>query len=162
LGGYVGSDISEYLIDVALRNFERRSDFTFVHCGALDHLRDETSPERFTKMLCYASAQYFSDEQFAKLLQLARQRFPSVRRLLVGNCPDRDRAKTFFQDRPYEDGDLDDSGTALGRWRTTSSFRRIAADAGWDVAISLMPPGFSGAAYRFDALLTPRSGGPSE
>lgn len=160
LGGYLGSDISEYLIEVALRNFERAPDFTFERRGALDHLREEACPERFTKMLCYASAQYFSDEQFANLLQLARRRFPAVRRFLVGNCPNREKAKDFFQGRLPADADLDDTGTALGRWRTTASLRRIAEDAGWDVAIALMPPGFSGAVYRFDALLTPRADGP--
>jgi hypothetical protein len=160
LGGYQGSDISEYLIEVALRNFERSPDFTFVQRSALEHLREVANPGEFTKMLCYASAQYFSDEQLAELLQLARCRFPAVRRFLVGNCPDREKAKDFFQGRPPADADLDDTGTALGRWRTVASLRRIAECVGWDVAIAGMPPAFSGATYRFDALLTPRAGGP--
>jgi SAM-dependent methyltransferase len=158
LGGYLGSDVSEYLIDVASRNFAHAPDFTFVQRDTLDHLREEACPGKFTKMLCYGSVQYFSDEQLADVLHLARRRFPALRRFLIGNCPNRDRAADFFQ-RTYAEADLDDIGTALGRWRTSASLRAIAEDAGWDIAFSLMPPSFSGAAYRFDALLTPGTNG---
>jgi len=155
--GYHGSDISEYLITVARRHFQRDPDFTFSQQDGLGHVRDEPRPQDYTKLLCYASAQYFSDDHLLVLLQSVRQRFSRVSRVLLGNCPDRSKVEQFFQGNSPPAAALDDTGTALGRWRTPESLCAIAAAAGWDAKIAAMPSQFSGANYRFDALLTPRS-----
>lgn len=157
LQGYRGSDISDYLISVAQKNFERPPDFTFSCQGGLEHVLSEIRPEAYSKMLCYAAAQYFPDDQLSELLQTVRRRYTGVARLMIGNCPDRSRAGQFFGSDMPSNEVLDDTGTALGRWRLPSDFSAIAANAGWDVQFASMPPQFSGATYRFDALLTPRA-----
>ena len=155
--GYHGSDISEYLIGVARKHFQRDPDFTFSQQDGLGHIRNEPRPQEYTKLLCYASAQYFSDDDLLALLRSVRQRFPRLSRVLLGNCPDRRKLEQFFHGKAPPAAELDDTGTALGRWRTPESLCAIAKVAGWDTTIAAMPPQFSGANYRFDALLTAQS-----
>lgn len=157
LCGYHGSDISEYLIGVARKHFQREPDFRFSQQDGLGHVRDEPRPQDYTKLLSYAAAQYFSDDQLLALLRSVRRRFCLVSRVLLGNCPDRHKVEQFFRGKPPRAAELDDIGTALGRWRTPESLCAIAAAAGWNTRIAAMPPQFSGSNYRFDALLTPRS-----
>jgi SAM-dependent methyltransferase len=151
---YLGIDLSEYLISVAKKHFERTPHHRFVMQGAAEYVRGEPHPERFTKALCYASFCYFPAADAAEVLRSLHDKFTNVRTVLIGNLPDRDRAAEFYKSRQPSAGELSDCSTAIGTWRTRDEFATLANNAGWKVRFSTMPPEFFSSYYRFDALLS--------
>ena len=155
--GYLGTDISEYLISVAKQHFERQPDYRFEKQGAIECVHHEPQPERFTRALCYAGFQYFSDPDAADILLTLHDHFTQLQRMFIGNLPDRARAAEFYTSREVSAAELSDPDTALGIWRTRDAFAQLAHDTGWQVEFSFMPPGFHAAHYRYDAVLTRRT-----
>lgn len=153
-GGYLGTDVSEYLISVAKKNFEKLPDYRFEIVGALDCVRRGERPYRFTKALCYAGLQYFPDEEAVDILRLLKTRFANVCAIFIGNLPDRNRAAEFYKQRQPGEEELSDPCTAIGIWRTQEQFARLATIAGWKASFSLMPSEFHSSYYRYDALLS--------
>lgn len=151
---YLGVDLSEYLISVAKKNFEKPPHFQFMMQGAAEYVRGEDRPERFSKVLCYASFCYFPPADAAEVLQTLHDRFTNAKTVFIGNLPDRDRAKEFYKTREPGSEELSDWATAIGTWRTRTEFAKLAGDAGWKVQLSTMPPEFFSSYYRFDALLS--------
>jgi len=157
-GGYLGSDISPYLIGVAEERFEVLGRAEFLVRGAARHARTEPSPGRFTRALCYGSFAYFGDAEAEALLEAVHRRFPAVTRLFLGNLPDPGRAAAFYgHDLPSE-AEMRDPASRIGVWRGREEILGLAARTGWSAALSTMPAGFFAAHYRFDALLTRREG----
>ncbi|TAL96075.1 MAG: class I SAM-dependent methyltransferase [Paraburkholderia sp.] len=152
-----GVDLSDYLIEVANAHFAEAPRFTFVAGGAADYLRDEHVPERFTKVLCYGSFAYFSQDDAVMSLRLLRERFVNVDTIFIGNLPDRDRAGAFFATRAPEPGELDDPHAQIGIWRSKASFAAMTASAGWDATFSSMPESFFSMHYRYDVVLRRRA-----
>jgi SAM-dependent methyltransferase len=155
--GLVGIDISEYLIEVANRHFAVPPQFAFVTQGAAEYLRAEPRPERFTKILCYGSFAYFSQHDAHAVLQLLAERFSNVESFFIGNLPDLDRAAEFYKQRQPDPRELIDPHSQIGIWRSQAGFASMAADAGWDLEFSAMPPEFYSVHYRYDALLRRQS-----
>lgn len=151
---YLGVDLSEYLISVAKKNFEKLPHYRFVMQGAAEYVRQEPHPERFSKVLCYASFCYFPAADAAEVLRTLHEKFTNVQTVFIGNLPDRDRAGEFYKTKQVSAEELSDCSTAIGTWRTRSEFARLAGDAGWKVQFSTMPPEFFSSYYRYDALLS--------
>ncbi len=151
--GYLGTDISEYLVSVAKRNFEALPHYQFLMSGATEYINLEPQPQRFTKVLCYAGFQYFSDEEAHGILKALFDRFCNVQTIFIGNIPDRDRAANFYKTGLPSEEELSDSNTAIGIWRSMAGVERLAGGAGWQVQFSFMPAEFNGSHYRYDALL---------
>lgn len=151
---YMGIDISNYLISVAKQNFERLPDYQFAAQGALTYVLEEAAAERFSKALCYAGFQYFSDNDAAEILRALYARFINLERIFIGNLPDKALASEFYRDRMPSTLELVDSATAIGVWRTRAEFAELAEDTGWKVAFSTMPPTFHSAYYRYDVVLS--------
>lgn len=152
--GYLGTDISEYLISVAKRNFEHQPAYLFAVQGGVEYAHLEEQPERFTRALCYAGFQYFADSDAIDLLATLHNRFTHLERMFIGNLPDKARAADFYTDRTASEDELSDPGTAIGVWRTREAFAQLAEAGGWQAAFSVMPPAFHAAHYRYDAVLT--------
>ncbi|MDA8224862.1 MAG: class I SAM-dependent methyltransferase [Betaproteobacteria bacterium] len=152
--GYLGIDISEYLISVAQQNFERPPDYVFAVQDGGTYVHQEAHPERFTHALCYAAFQYFPDPVALDLLKTLHERFANLKRIFVGNLPDRAKAAAFYMGKPISNEELSDPATAIGIWRTQEAFAQLAEAAGWQVDFSVMPAEFSAAYYRYDATLT--------
>ncbi len=150
---YLGTDISEYLISVAKKNFEILPNYQFSVKGAIDYIHLESHPEKFTKALCYAGFQYFPDRDASNILKNLFIKFSNVQTIFLGNLPDKDRAEKFYMNRRPSSEELSDSCTAIGIWRTKTEFEQLAVGAGWKVNFSIMPAEFNGAYYRYDALL---------
>ena len=89
------------------------------------------------------------------LLRKLRSRFTSLRKLFIGNLPDKEKMLDFFSDRSYEPDIENDPGSPIGIWRTELEFIELAAECGWTATISRMPPSFYSVHYRFDAVLVP-------
>jgi SAM-dependent methyltransferase len=151
---YLGVDFSEYLISVAKQHFERPPYYLFKMQGAAEYTREEPHPDRFTKALCYASFCYFPKPDAVETLHKLHDRFTNLKKVLIGNLPDRSRASDFYKNHTPNEMELADWSTAIGTWHTPQEFTHMAEDAGWKVQISTMPPEFFSSYYRFDALLT--------
>jgi cyclopropane fatty-acyl-phospholipid synthase-like methyltransferase len=150
--GYLGVDLSEYLISVAKKNFEVLPDYRFSERGAVQYIRTELQPESYSKVLCYGSFQYFPAADAIEVLRTLHQKFSNVQAVFIGNLPDRERAADFYK-RPPDTEELADCYSQMGIWRTRSEFVELADNAGWTVKFSVMPAGFHAAHYRYDVLL---------
>ncbi|RDU98392.1 class I SAM-dependent methyltransferase [Trinickia dinghuensis] len=149
----VGVDISEYLIEVANRHFAEPPRVTFAAEGAAQFVSAHADPQRFTKVLCYGSFAYFSEEDARTTLRILNERFVNVNSIFIGNLPDRDRAAAFYALREPQPGELDDPRAQIGIWRTREAFAEMAAACGWDAQFSAMPGEFFSVHYRYDVLL---------
>ena len=150
---YLGVDLSEYLISVAKNNFERLPHYEFKLQGAADYVRQEKRPERFSKVLCYASFCYFPQADAIEVLNTLYKKFTHVQAVLIGNLPDKDRAKEFYKTKQPNADELLDHSTAIGAWRTRGEFEELCGNTGWNVKFSTMPPEYFSSYYRYDALL---------
>jgi SAM-dependent methyltransferase len=151
----LGVDYSPYLIDVARTNFERSPDYVFLCADAAAYVESESTPERFTKALIYGSFSYFPEGDARRVLAGLRQRFGSLRRVYIGNLPDKARAASFYPAGKDFTDELDDHAGQVGIWRTREEFGALAASTGWRSRFMQMPPGFFSAHYRYDVLLEP-------
>ena len=152
-------DFSEYLIEVAMKNFERQSSHVFMLSDASEYTADEQHPSRFTKALCYGVFSYFSPEQAEFVLRNLGNRFYRLNRVFIGNLPDRDRADRFFRNPEDLETMLDVRDSPVGIWRSTAFMEALAARTGWRAEIRRMPENFYAAHYRFDVVLTRPGGG---
>lgn len=152
--GYLGVDISDYLVSVAQSNFQKLPDYRFRVGRAPECLHEEQTPSIYTKMLIYAGIQYFPDAGASELLSCVRERFENISTIFIGNIPDRDRREKFYKSVAPSEEELNDPETAVGIWRTQSALQLLAGQTGWDMRVSGMPAEFYASAYRFDALLT--------
>lgn len=150
---YLGVDFSEYLISIAKKNFERLPDIVFTVQGAAEYVRRESRPERFTKGLCYGSFSYFSEPDAIEVLQQLFEKFSNIKKVFIGNLPDKGRVEKFYARVPDQD-ELSDPCSQIGIWRSRDEFARLAGNAGWNVQFLSMPSEFYAAHYRYDALLS--------
>jgi SAM-dependent methyltransferase len=151
--GYTGVDLSAYLVEIAKEYFERPPAYVFLHGDVADFAESVERPESFTKILCFAVLQYLPPDTVDAVIRAVSGRFPSARRLVLGNLPDRERAGRFFRDGDGE-GHLDEHQSQIGRWWSSEEIGALAKGFGWEVATSRMPGDFFNAGYRFDAILT--------
>ncbi len=151
---FVGVDASEYLIEVAKKNFEQLPDFRFLHRDAAEFAWEEPEPLRFTKAMCYAGFQYLNRETAERTLMGLSQRFENIGTLFLGNLPDKERAQVFFgPEADYRDK-LSEPTSQIGVWWSERELNEFAAAAGWIASFRRMPEHVFNANYRFDAHLT--------
>jgi hypothetical protein len=155
----LGVDISDYLIEVAREHFGKPPKVDFAAQGVVQYLEEEVDPARFTKVLCYGSFMYFSDEDARATLALVNERFVNAQTFFIGNLPDRERFGAFYSQRDPAPGELDDPKALIGIWRTRDAFAAMAHDAGWETTFTAMPEGFYSTHYRYDAVLHRRARG---
>jgi len=148
----LGVDLSPYMVGIARERFTRPG-HSFEQGDAAGWVEQRAETGQFTKLLCYGSLSYFTDEEVARLLSSLSHRFQGVRRVLLGNLPDPDRATAFFGAEQVPD--LRQPRSDLGAWRSAGELARLAGP-GWEVQASTMPAGFFAAHYRFDLLLVRR------
>lgn len=149
-----GVDHSAYLIGVALDHFHRPPNTEFVVADVADYLASEPAPERFTAVLCYGSFSYFTADTAERVLHILHRRFPNVRRVLLGNLPDKTHADEFYRRRGRAPDPLDSPYTQIGMWRTPTELATLAEVAGWGTTILTMPDTFFAVRYRYDTLLS--------
>jgi SAM-dependent methyltransferase len=152
-----GVDYSPYLIEVATKRFQVPGKSTFMVDDAVHYVLNEPDPGKFTKALCYGSFAFFPEADARQVLRGLRNRFVNVRRLFIGNLPDRERAHLFYPPAKDYTSELKDHAAQIGIWRSQAELSALAAEEGWELKSTLMPPEYYAAHYRFDALLTPRA-----
>lgn len=153
IAGYLGIDFSDYLIGIANADFARPPAFRFAVDDIAGYLGREGEPGRFTKVLCYGCFSYLPEEAARRSLDTLAARFPNVRRVFIGNLPDRELQARFYRD-PVDPAVLADPESKIGIWRSRAEFAGLAAATGWRAEFSAMPEGFYAAHYRYDATLT--------
>jgi cyclopropane fatty-acyl-phospholipid synthase-like methyltransferase len=152
--GYMGVDISNYLIDVAKKFFQRKPDYCFISYSVIDYVKKEQFPEHYTKSLCFAAFQYFSDKDAITLLTLIRERFTNISSIFIGNIPDKEQNALFYLHKCPSEEELTDINTAVGKWRTKLEVKSLAQTAGWNCSLSRMSSEFYAASYRYDVVLS--------
>lgn len=152
--GGLGVDFSERLIETARTYFEAPPERRYVLGDVVDHVRAETDPEGFTKILCYGSFAYLEAHRAEDLLQGCFELYPNVSTMFIGNCPDKAQIGAFFTDKTYTQGIEDEPDSAIGIWRTREEFEQLAERAGWKAAFLTMPPSFYASRYRYDVVLS--------
>jgi SAM-dependent methyltransferase len=156
--GGVGVDRSDYLIEIAKENFERKADRLYYLSDVLEYLKTTEDTNRITKVMCYGAFQYLNEAKAAESLLVIRNRFPNVERFFIGNLPDLARADIFWREhfgtQSWGLHDLKRNDTHFGIWRTRHEFTQLAAACGWAVEISQMPSDYYGASFRYDATLS--------
>jgi len=157
--GCLGIDVSEELIRVANRYFAAPPDYDFQPRDVAAYVQEEARPERFTKVLCYGSFSYFHPDSARLVLETLARRFTNVERVFIGNLPDLDRLHAFYPGRSATDPGVTDPLAELGIWRTAEEFTALADSTGWSARLTVMPPDFYAAHYRYDALLTRQASG---
>lgn len=148
-----GTDISEFLIGVALQYFAAPPRISFELSDAATCIRTLSEPQRFTKLLCYGSFSYFSPDDAHAVLAGLWTRFPNLARAYIGNLPDKDRADRFFPAGQDFGAVLHDHRAPIGLWRSTDEFRALAERCGWRAHFHRMPATFYAAHYRYDVVL---------
>ena len=151
--GGLGVDFSEALIDVAKQNFQVLPHHAYVLDDIVAFTQSPTSPERFTKILCYGSFAYLEEEAAQALLRNCFNTFTNVQQFYIGNCPDKSQIKDFFRKDDYVPGIEDEPDSAIGIWRTKDEFAAMAKAAGWRAAFTFMPEDFYASKYRYDVIL---------
>lgn len=149
----LGVDFSEYLIDIAKRDFLIPGTHEYVLSEAHAFVLTEPSPCRFNKALIYGCFAYFHDG--AELLADIRNRFKNMERVFIGNLPDLNKVDMFYQKNIEIPVDLKDPESKVGIWRSDDEFRQLARKSGWVANFSRMPSEFYASHYRFDVVLTP-------
>ena len=150
-----GVDLSEHLIYIAKKYFEKsgREDYQFG--DALEFVSTAKNNQGYDKALCYGSFSYFSRQDSLMFLQNLQIHFPGISRLFVGNLADQDKIHEFYRDDLYEPGIEDDPTSPLGVWWSREAFSQMASEAGWQCIFTKMPEQFYAHHYRFDATMMP-------
>jgi cyclopropane fatty-acyl-phospholipid synthase-like methyltransferase len=151
--GFVGVDLSPYLIEVAQKNFARPPHYRFCLEDLVSYVSQERETAAFTKAVIYGAFQYVSRRDAALVLQALNKRFPSVARVFIGNLPNRGQVDRFYRDRTPTEAELNDHAARLGVWYLPEEFEAMARAAGWQPACSYMPAEFHASTYRFDVTL---------
>jgi len=149
----VGVDFSEYLINVAKRNFEKKHIETYILSDALEYCKKAYNSDMFNKVLCYGSFSYIEHHKAEKILCVLNERFKNIERIYIGNCPDKALLSEFVKNRNFEPGSENDPDSPIGIWRTREEFTEIAEGCGWRISFYTMPDSFYAAHYRYDVIL---------
>lgn len=156
--GGIGVDFTPGLIEVAKANFERPPDCRYQLADVQEFVDTTDEPERFNKVTCYGSFPTLLPSKAAGVLTALRRRFPNVQRLFIGNLPDLNRARHFFErDMGSELPSLQElkrHDTGVGTWRTQDEILKLVEQCGWRAEFSQMPAAFYASYYRYDAILT--------
>ena len=152
--GGLGVDFSEYLISIADKYFASPPYQTYICQDALEFCQNPTTPDKFTKVVCYGSFSYLEQVDAEKLLSLLNKNFPNIQRVFIGNCPDKDLLSDFFSSREFTDGVENEPDSPVGIWRSTKEFVAMAKQYGWKPVIHQMPSTYYAAHYRYDVILT--------
>lgn len=150
---YHGIDFSEFLVEVAKKNFEKQ-DFTFEIAEANSYMNEVASNPEYTKALCYGVFSYFDRNMAENILRKIFNKFTNISRFYIGNIPDKNRVDKFFYKGIDYTKLIHDTQSAIGIWWTEDEFRELASKTGWNVEFIHMPANFYSAHYRFDLVLS--------
>lgn len=156
--GGIGVDFTPGLIDVAKTNFERPPDRLYQLADVLEFVEAAEDAARFNKVMCYGSFPTLLAPKAVGVLNALRRRFPNVQRVFIGNLPDINRARLFFERDMRAEllslQELKRHDTGVGTWRTEDEITKLAEQCGWRAEFSQMPAAFYASYYRYDAILT--------
>lgn len=152
--GGVGVDFSEYLISIANRYFaDQDNDRRYILNDVVDFCEHPTSPDTFSKAVCYGSFAYIEHERAEKLLIALKENFMNLKCVYIGNCPDKDLLVEFTENHEFIHGSDNNPDTPIGIWRTKEEFKSFAQSCGWCISFHEMPDTFYASHYRYDAIL---------
>jgi SAM-dependent methyltransferase len=152
--GGLGVDFSEHLISVANNNFSAPPSKDYILQDVVEFCENPITPHKFSKLVCYGSFSYIEQDKAVKLLHLLKSNFPNLRRIFIGNCPDKVLLPDFFAKREAVPGIENNPDSPIGVWRTQAEFISLAKRCGWEAAIHKMPVQYYSSHYRYDVVLS--------
>jgi len=152
-GGLVGVDISPYLIEIAEKGFARPPHYRFCVDDIVSYLTRERDTAVFTKVLIYASFQYFSRQDAATTLKVLNEKFSEISKVFIGNIPDKRHSDKFFGEQMPPESELNDHEARIGVWYLPEEIEALAQSTGWRASCSSMPTEFYLSDHRFDVTL---------
>jgi cyclopropane fatty-acyl-phospholipid synthase-like methyltransferase len=153
IGGYLGIDFSEYLVKIAKENFEKPG-FKIELAEGVEYLQKIKINKKVTKVLCYGVFSYFNSYDANIILSQIKLKFPNVRKILIGNIPDKNRAQNFYYKNINHKDQLDDNTTNIGKWWSLNEFKLMANQNKYNFDYYIMPNSFYASHYRYDVVLT--------
>ena len=151
--GGLGVDFSEYLILIANQHFAKETTRKYLLEDVVAFCLAPKSAEIFNKAICYGSFSYLEHVQAKEMLKALYDNFPHLKRVFIGNLPDRGLINLFYGERPVEFELADEPGSAIGIWRSKEQFVEMVGNDRWKVEFSIMPENYYAAHYRYDATL---------
>jgi hypothetical protein len=139
---------------VANENFASPPKQSYLLADVVEFCESPVKPEKYTKAVCYGSFAYLESHQAERLLSLLAGKFPNVRAVFIGNCPDKAKMREFYGDLSIEPGIENEADSAIGIWREQAEFIMLARRSGWNAKIHKMPKAYYSAHYRYDVVLT--------
>ncbi|NNJ93941.1 MAG: class I SAM-dependent methyltransferase [Halobacteria archaeon] len=152
--GGLGVDFSEALISIANSYFESPPEQAYILQDVVMFCENPTTPDKFTKILCYGSFPFIEHDRSELLLRLLKDNFANAENVFIGNCPDKEQMSRFYGDQPVERGIENDPASPIGIWRTEKEFVEMAERCGWQAEIHKMPEKYYAAHYRYDVILS--------
>ena len=149
----IGVDFSEYLIGIAKEFFELPETCEFYYDDIIEFC-SEHQIASCTKAYCYGASSYLSNEQISVLLTSLYNNFEGLTQIFIGNCPDKEFKREFFQRRKLPFSEVETTKSAIGIWRNSSTLISIANECGWEAEVSKMPAEYHAAYYKYDLILT--------
>ena len=152
--GGLGIDFSKHLISVAVENFIDSPVVNYELHDVVDFCKNSAGLDKFSKVVCYGSFSYLEQDRAEELLRLLKSNFPNLRRIFIGNCPDKDLLSDFFTRQKVVQGIESDPDSPIGIWRTQDDFILLAKRCGWQASIHKMPREYYASHYRYDVVLS--------
>ena len=149
---YLGVDFSTYLLSIAEEFFQPNDRVHYLNCDLRDLDCRAITASKANRVLIYGCIAYLEKADIARMLTRLRKSLPDLRRVLIGNIPDRLRASEFFSNRGITDYDLDSPSTPIGVWWEPEELVETVCAAGFTANTCRMSPDFYGARYRFDVV----------
>lgn len=153
IDSYTGVDFSSYLLEIANEYFRPSDKFNYVESDILDYVANSGCPDQIDNILCYGCASYLSSDDMEEVVNALYRRFSNANNIFIGNLPDKNKAKKFFEKRSITDYVLDDHKSPIGLWWNPDELEKMCRDAGFLSSIVYMPNQFYASEYRFDLVL---------
>ena len=151
LRGYVGVDFSSYLLGIAMEHFPG-PEIQYLNFDIRNADKYCVVAKQTTKVMVYGVLSYLSRPEVISLLKNLKKRLPNLKKIFVGNLPDREVAASFFAKRNIASYELDNAKSPIGVWWTQSQIRDLGRILGFKTTCWRMPIEFYGSEYRFDVV----------
>lgn len=151
LKGYLGVDISDYLISVANKYFAPHTTVSYLTQEMVLFVNDCKNCHTFTKALWYGAFAYFSEKDALYILKRLYTRFTSIDKIFIGSIPDLNQFESF--NKGYPAIPVDDHTSSIGRWYNPDDLIEMINSIGWHTEKTSIPGEFYQSHYRFNVLL---------
>lgn len=148
---YHGVDFSDYLLQVAKKNFHIKGKTSYQKLNLRENFNDIHNINVFNKVLCFGSFSYFGIKQGKLLLEMLSSK-KEISDIYLGNIPNIEYASEFFSKRNIKNFVTNDEKTDIGVWWEFDDLYNFFKSIGFQVRKINFPERYYASNYRFDLL----------